>query len=144
MGGFTIGDAGTPHMWEVTNNLVWQDTLAWIRGRHSARFGVELKRSEVDDEQPFSIDGLLIIATFDDFLLGQSAAQNGSPFGLSNVTLSRTRAAACLGEMNAIPTSPDLRKMISGLPIVSPSTPGSVTKSSVRPLKPTGGWQISI
>jgi hypothetical protein len=88
VGGFTIGDAGTPHMWEVTNNLVWQDTLAWIRGRHSARFGVELKRSEVDDEQPFSIDGLLIIATFDDFLLGQSAAQNGSPFGLSNVTIS--------------------------------------------------------
>ncbi len=88
VGGFTIGDAGTPHMWEVTNNFVWQDTLAWIRGRHSARFGVELKRSEVDDEQPFSIDGLLIIATFDDFLLGQSAAQNGSPFGLSNVTLS--------------------------------------------------------
>src|SRR5579863_424114 len=88
VGGFTIGDAGTPHMWEVTNNFIWQDTLAWIRGRHSARFGVELKRSEVDNEQPFSIDGLLIIATFDDFLLGQSAAQNGSPFGLSNVTLS--------------------------------------------------------
>ncbi|HEY1804581.1 MAG TPA: TonB-dependent receptor [Terracidiphilus sp.] len=88
VGGFTIGDGGTPHTWEVTNGFVGQDTLAWVRGRHSARFGLELKRNEVDVEQPFSIDGLLIIATFDDFLLGQSAAQNGSPFGLSNLTIS--------------------------------------------------------
>jgi hypothetical protein len=88
VGGLSIGDAGTPHMWEVTNAFVGQDTLAWVRGRHSARFGLELKRNEVDDEQPFSIDGLLIIATFDDFLLGQSATQNTSQFGLSNVTIS--------------------------------------------------------
>lgn len=88
LGGFSIGDAGTPYQWQVTNNFVWQDTLAWIHGRHSMRYGLELKRAEVGEEQPFSIDGLLIIATFDDFLLGQSAAQNGSPFGLSNVTIS--------------------------------------------------------
>ena len=30
-------------------------------------------------------DGLLQISGFDDFLVGQSAAQNGSPFGLSNI-----------------------------------------------------------
>jgi hypothetical protein len=88
VGGFTIGDAGTPYQWQVTNTFVWQDTLAWTHGRHNARFGLEFKRDEVDEEQPFSIDGLLIIATFDDFLLGESAAQNGSPFGLSNVTIS--------------------------------------------------------
>ena len=88
VGGFTIGDAGTPYQWQVTNTFVWQDTLAWIHGRHSARFGLEFKRDQVDEEQPYSIDGLLIIATFDDFLLGQSATQNGSPFGLSNVTIS--------------------------------------------------------
>lgn len=88
LNGFSIGDAGTPYQWQVTNTFVWQDTLASIRGRHSLRAGLEFKRDEVDEEQPFSIDGLLIIATFDDFLLGQSAAQNGSPFGLSNVTIS--------------------------------------------------------
>ena len=88
VGGFSIGDAGTPHQWQVTNTFVWQDTLAWIHGRQSARFGLEFKRDQVDGEQPFSIDGLLIFATFDDFLLGKSAAQNGSPFGLSNVTIS--------------------------------------------------------
>jgi hypothetical protein len=90
VGGFTIGDAGTPYQWQVTNTFVWQDTLAWIRGRHSVRAGLEFKRDEVDEEQPFSIDGLLIIATFDDFLLGESAGQNNSPFGLSNVTISNS------------------------------------------------------
>jgi Carboxypeptidase regulatory-like domain/TonB dependent receptor-like, beta-barrel len=88
VGGFTIGDAGTPYQWQVTNTFVWQDTLAWIHGRQSLRTGLEFKRDQVDEEQPFSIDGLLIIATFDDFLLGESAVQNGSPFGLSNVTIS--------------------------------------------------------
>ena len=88
LGGFSIGDAGTPYQWQVTNTFVWQDTLAWIHGHQSARVGLEIKRDQVDEEQPFSIDGLLIIATFDDFLLGESAAQNGSPFGLSNVTIS--------------------------------------------------------
>jgi hypothetical protein len=88
LGGFSIGDAGTPFFWEVTNTFVWQDTLALTRGNHSIRSGGEFKRHEIAEEQPYSMDGLLIIATFQDFLLGQSAAQNGSPFGLSNVTIS--------------------------------------------------------
>lgn len=88
VGGFTIGDAGTPAQWQVTNSFIWQDTVALTHGRESLRFGAEIKRHEVDEEQPFSISGLLEITTFDDFLLGESAAQNGSPFGLSNIALS--------------------------------------------------------
>ena len=88
MGGFTIGDAGTPSQWQVTNSFVWQDTVALTRGRNNLRFGAEVKRHEVDENQPQQTDGLVIIGSFDDFLLGESAAQNGSPFGLSNVSLS--------------------------------------------------------
>lgn len=88
VGGFTIGDAGSPSLWQVTNSFIWQDTVAYTRGRHNARFGVEFKRHEVDQDQQVETDGLLQIGTFDDFLLGQSAAQNGSPFGLSNVSVS--------------------------------------------------------
>ncbi|HKR26785.1 MAG TPA: carboxypeptidase-like regulatory domain-containing protein [Acidobacteriaceae bacterium] len=87
-GGFSIGDAGTPFQWEVTNTFIWQDTFALTRRNHNMRFGVEFKRHEIAEEQPFSVDGVLLIATFQDFLLGESAAQNGSPFGLSNVTVS--------------------------------------------------------
>lgn len=85
VGGFTIGDAGTPSMWQVTNTFIWQDILALTRGRNNLRFGVEFKRHQVDQDFPEETDGLLQIGTIGDFLLGQSAAQNGSPFGLSNV-----------------------------------------------------------
>lgn len=85
---FTIGDAGTPAQWQVTNSLIWQDNVSWTRNRHNLRFGAEVKRHEVDVDAPFTSDGLLDINTFDDFLLGMSAAQNGSPSGSSNVTQS--------------------------------------------------------
>ncbi len=86
VGGFTIGDAGNPSQWQVTNSFTWQDTLALAKGRHNARFGVEAKRHQVDLDFPVETDGFLQIDTFDDFLLGESAAQNGSPEGLSNVS----------------------------------------------------------
>ena len=85
VGGFTLGDGGTPSQWQVTNTFVYQDTVAWTHGRHNARFGAEIKRHQVDEEQPQQADGNLSIGSFDDFLLGQSAAQNDSPFRLSNV-----------------------------------------------------------
>ena len=85
VGGFTIGDAGTPSEWQVTNSFIYQDTVSLTKGRHNARFGVEFKRHEVDVDSPNETDGLLQIPSFNDFLVGQSAAQNGSPTGASNV-----------------------------------------------------------
>ena len=89
VGGFTIGDAGTPSQWQVTNSFIWQDTVSLTRVRQNMRFGAEVKRHEVDQNDPIETDGLLQIGTFNDFLLGQSAAQNGSPQGLSNVSNSQ-------------------------------------------------------
>jgi hypothetical protein len=85
---FTVGDAGTPFQWQVTNSFIWQDTISLTRRNQSLRFGAEAKRHQVDINAPFSTDGLLDIRTFSDFLLGESATQNGSPSGSSNVTLS--------------------------------------------------------
>jgi len=85
---FTTGDAGTPSQWQNTNSFIWQDTVSHTRDRHDMRFGVELKRHEVDVNPPYSTSGLVQINTFADFLLGQSAAQNGSPIGASNVSQS--------------------------------------------------------
>jgi len=84
--GFAIGDAGNPSAWQVTNSFIWQDTLAWTHGRHDARMGIEAKRFQVDEDQPEETDGLLEIGTFADFLIGQSASQNGSPQGVSNIS----------------------------------------------------------
>lgn len=83
---FTIGDAGTPSQWQVTNTFLGQDTVSLTRGRHAFRAGAEFKRDALSLDAPFSQDGLLDIASFPDFLVGQSAAQNGSPTGSSNVS----------------------------------------------------------
>ncbi len=85
IGGFMLGDAGNPSQWQVTNTFVWQDTVAMTRGRHNARFGAEVKRHQFDTDTPTESDGLLQTPGFEDFLLGESAAQNGSPQGVSNV-----------------------------------------------------------
>lgn len=85
---FTIGDAGTPSQTQKTNSFIVQDMVSLTRGRQFIRTGAEVKRHQVMVNAPFSQDGLLDIRTFSDFLLGESAQQNGSPDGLSNVTLS--------------------------------------------------------
>lgn len=85
---FTIGDAGTPSQTQKTNSFIAQDALSLTQRNHFVRVGVEVKRHQVMVNAPFSSDGLLDIRTFSDFLLGESAQQNGSPAGLSNVTLS--------------------------------------------------------
>ncbi|RXH54206.1 Oar protein [Granulicella sibirica] len=88
VGGFTVGDGGTPSEWSVTDTFLGQDTVALTKGRNNARFGVEVKYHQVSEDQPQQVDGNLMIASLPDFLLGQSAAQNNSPLGLSNVSLS--------------------------------------------------------
>ena len=59
-----------------------------MRHNQFIRIGGEVKHHQVMVDAPFSVDGLLDISTFDDFLLGESAQQNGSPNALSNVTTS--------------------------------------------------------
>src|SRR6266568_4493703 len=43
---FTVGDAGTPSQWQVTNSFIWQDTLSLTRGNQVMRFGAEAKRHQ--------------------------------------------------------------------------------------------------
>ena len=85
---FSIGDAGTPSQTQLTNSFILQDLVSIVHGRNSLRAGFEAKRHQVMVAPLYSTSGYLDIRTFDDFLLGQSAAQNHSPDGISNVTLS--------------------------------------------------------
>jgi hypothetical protein len=85
---FTIGDAGTPYQQQTTNSFVVQDIVSLTHRNHFIRAGAEVKHHQLMVNAPFASDGLLDIRTFSDFLLGQSAEQNGSPSGVSNVTLS--------------------------------------------------------
>jgi hypothetical protein len=78
---FTIGSFGEPFYFQNTNTFVWQDTVSLTRGRHSLRMGGEVKRHQLVLDVPFTTAGFLLIQSFPDFLLGQSAAQNGSSQG---------------------------------------------------------------
>lgn len=85
---FSIGDAGTPQQSQLTNSFIWQDIISLTHNRHNLRFGGEVKRHQVMVNAPYSTTGYLDVHTFDDLLVGQSAAQNGSPYGFSNLLLS--------------------------------------------------------
>jgi len=84
---FTTGDGGTPYQAQATHSFIGQDIVSMARGRSSLRAGVEAKRHAVMVNPPFVSTGFLQAQTFNDFLLGQSAAQNGSPQGRSNINL---------------------------------------------------------
>jgi hypothetical protein len=81
---FTIGPSGQPFYFQNTNTFVWQDTVSVVRGRHSLRMGGEAKRHQLVLNVPFTTAGFLLFQSFPDFLLGESAAQNGS--GQSNIS----------------------------------------------------------
>jgi Carboxypeptidase regulatory-like domain/TonB-dependent Receptor Plug Domain/TonB dependent receptor len=87
---FTIGPAGEPFYFEITNSFIWQDTVSLTEGRNSIQMGAEAKRDQLDVNVPYVSDGFLFFLSFPDFLLGQSGTQNGS--GISNI-FSSTGAA---------------------------------------------------
>jgi hypothetical protein len=84
LGGITLGGNGQSA--EIAQDTwVYQDTVSWTRGKHALRFGGGVTRVHNDIES-FQFLGGLIFGTYPDALLGQSAAQNGTPF--SNMYLS--------------------------------------------------------
>jgi len=84
---FAVGDGGTPFLEGLTNSFIWQDTASMTHGRHSLSAGVEVKRYQVMVNSPFVSSGVAETLTLNDFLIGQNAAQNGSPDGMSNIFL---------------------------------------------------------
>lgn len=81
---FNFGPSSTPEFVSTTNMYVAKDTLAYVSGRHSVRAGFEVKRHQVNTAIPFGTRGVLGFLSFPDFLLGMSAAQNGT--AVSNIS----------------------------------------------------------
>ncbi|MGH9685137.1 MAG: TonB-dependent receptor domain-containing protein [Candidatus Acidiferrales bacterium] len=79
-GSLNMGPSGPLEF--VQNNYAFEDSVSYVRGRHSMRFGGGYTRLQNDLSNVLT-GGNLQFLSFPDFLLGQSAAQNGS--GFSNV-----------------------------------------------------------
>ncbi len=80
---FSIGGGGNDNSFSVVNTYQALDQISLTRGRHSVRAGFEFERNQFDFNDPNQLRGAMTFQTFPDFLLGQSAGQNGSPY--SNV-----------------------------------------------------------
>jgi hypothetical protein len=80
---FFVGPAGQPQYFQNTNTFTSQDTVSLTHGKHNIRAGFEAKRHQLALDVPYVTTGFLLINSFPDFLLGESAAQNGSP--VSNI-----------------------------------------------------------
>jgi Carboxypeptidase regulatory-like domain len=82
-GSFELGGSGNDQQDTVSQTFAAQDQVSWAKGKHTIRAGFGWERVANPTADPGVTRGSLTFESFPDFLLGMSAAQNGSPF--SNV-----------------------------------------------------------
>src|SRR4030095_8609102 len=68
------------------------DQISWIRGRHNIRMGGDVQVNRLPFADPAVTRGTMSFQSFPDFLLGLSAAQNGTQF--SNVNSAQSICGA--------------------------------------------------
>lgn len=84
LGDFQAGNVLSDFL-NYSKTFSWSDTLSWTHGRHTTRTGVFALIEPLQSSNISLARGRLAFQNFTDFLLGMSAAQNGSPQGLSNI-----------------------------------------------------------
>jgi len=84
LGGFQAGNVLSDFL-NYSKTYSWSDTLSWTHGRQTIRAGVFALTDPLESSNLGLARGRLSFQNFTDFLLGMSAAQNGSPQGLSNI-----------------------------------------------------------
>jgi hypothetical protein len=80
---FTLGGTGNDNSFSVVNTYQAADQISFTHGRHALRAGYSFHLQQFNFDDPNQLRGALTFQSFPDFLLGQSAAQNGSLY--SNV-----------------------------------------------------------
>jgi carboxypeptidase family protein len=83
---FSIGGNFNDDSDSTVNQFQYSDQIAWTHGRHTIRGGFQFLRAQFNFNDPGPRRGILDFLSFPDFLLGMSAAQNGTQF--SNIFLS--------------------------------------------------------
>jgi len=83
---FSVGGNFNDDSDSTVNQYQYSEQIAWTHGKHTIRGGFQFERAQFDFNDPGPRRGILLFLSFPDFLLGMSAAQNGTLF--SNVFLS--------------------------------------------------------
>jgi hypothetical protein len=79
-GSFSIGGDFNDQQDTVSQAFAAQDQISWLHGNHSVRAGFGWERISTPFADPGITRGTLAFESFPDFLLGMSAAQNGSAY----------------------------------------------------------------
>ena len=83
-GYFSLGGGGNDESSSVVNTFQVDDQISWTRGKQSIRAGFIGEKNQFDFNDPEQKRGTLGFSTFQDFLLGMSATQNGTAFSNIN------------------------------------------------------------
>jgi hypothetical protein len=94
IGPFALFGGGSSDTFGYMNQLQFTDQISWVKGKHTIRFGGLFEQLGEHLTIKGRSRGGIVFQTFQDFLLGMSAAQNGSPSGQSNVFCIFCRGAA--------------------------------------------------
>jgi Carboxypeptidase regulatory-like domain len=97
---FSIGGGATDGSHAPQQTYEYSDQLSWTHGRHTIRAGLDIQRIAYNIDVTGIGRGGVTFNTFSDLLLGLSAAQNGSPTGLSNIQSSTGTALPPGGSLN--------------------------------------------
>ena len=87
LGQFTMGVTPNATQGVATDNFSLTDSVSYVHGRHFMQFGAEAKRIRslaFDHAEQYSE---MVFVDFPSFLMGQSSAQNGTPFSHVAATL---------------------------------------------------------
>jgi hypothetical protein len=88
-GYFNLGGGGNDESSSVVNTFEVDDQISWTHGKQSIRAGFIGEKNQFDFNDPEQTRGSLSFQTFQDFVLGESAAQNGT--GYSNVNTANSQ-----------------------------------------------------
>lgn len=80
-GGFTIGNNGEGELPQVGNSFQWSDSLTKVVGKHSLKFGTDIRRQRFDQTLYFDVNGEFFVdetstnstlgdTAFSDYMLG--------------------------------------------------------------------------
>jgi hypothetical protein len=56
-GGFAIGNGWEGELPQVGNSFMWTDSLTWVKGNHTMKFGADLRRSRFDQTLYYNVSG---------------------------------------------------------------------------------------
>jgi hypothetical protein len=85
-GSISLGGSGNDVQHTVSQTFAAQEQISWLHGKHNMRAGTGWEHIATPVGDPSVTRGSLSFLSFPDFILGMSAAQNGSAF--SNINTS--------------------------------------------------------